>query len=508
MYIDRDFDLKSKLPPNSDSLIQDLELKTLFDDMARGDKFLFEVAKVAVMSSLNEPEEIAYRQRILNDCLDFPEVAREIFQIAVKAIEAEGKEFLGIFMSKSPDSLLWRSIRVLEKFVDSLKRLRYIADERRGKFSSDGFIRFFQMLEKELNDDYFRTIQLHLEHLKFENGVVISAELGKGNRGINYVLRSPLEEKRSWIKRVLPKRRSPYSFELDDHDQDGPEFLSELRGRGINLAANALAQSTDHILSFFTMLKTELGFYIGCINLHEHLVKKGEPTCTPSVLSSDSLQLFAQGLYEVCLSLRLEHRVVGNELCANGRSLVIITGANQGGKSTFLRSLGLAYLMMQCGLFVAAEQFSGSVCSGLFTHFKREEDVTMKSGKLDEELKRMSEIADQIKPNCVLLCNESFSSTNEREGSEIARQIVQALLDSSIRVFFVTFLFDFAQGFYEQDVSNTLFLRAERKEDGLRTFKMVQGKPLPTGYGEDLYKQIFGNREEESTVVPRLGSTT
>lgn len=507
MYRDRDFDLQAKLPPNADVLIQDLELKKLFDAMALGDKFLFDVAKVGVLSSLKEPEAITYRQRVLNDSLEHSAVVREIYQIAVKAIEAESKEYLGIFMSKSPDSLLWRSVRVLEKFVDSLRRLRYLADEHGEKFQSDGFVQFFQMLTKELDDEYFRIIQEHLEKLKFENGVLISAQLGKGNRGINYVLRKSLGEKRSWVRRVLPKRRSPYSFELDDHDQNGPEFLSELRGRGINLAANALAQSTDHILSFFTMLKAELGFYIGCINLREYLVRKGEPTCTPAVLPSGGLHLSAQGLYEVCLSLGLENRVVGNELNANGRNIMIITGANQGGKSTFLRSLGLAFLMMQCGMFVAAEQFSASVCSGAFTHFKREEDVTMKSGKLDEELKRMSEIADQIKPNCILLCNESFSSTNEREGSDIARQIVRALLDSRIRVFFVTFLFDFAQGFHEQKVSNALFLRAERQIDGKRTFKIVEGQPLPTGYGGDLYKRIFGSREEQAALVLRPGST-
>jgi DNA mismatch repair ATPase MutS len=67
-----------------------------------------------------------------------------------------------------------------------------------------------------------------------------------------------------------------------------------------------------------------------------------------------------------------------------------------------------------------------------FTHYKREEDATMTSGKFDEELSRMSEIADEIRPRSLLLCNESFASTNEREGAEIrdrachARQVDQS----------------------------------------------------------------------------------
>ena len=83
--------------------------------------------------------------------------------------------------------------------------------------------------------------------------------------------------------------------------------------------------------------------------------------------------------------------------------------------------------MMQCGMFVPAVSFSANICNGVFTHFKREEDAAMKSGKLDEELGRMSLIVDQVKPNAIVLFNEFFAATNEREGSEIARQIVYGL---------------------------------------------------------------------------------
>ncbi len=141
-------------------------------------------------------------------------------------------------------------------------------------------------------------------------------------------------------------------------------------------------------------------------------------------------------------------RVIGNNVTADDMQLIMITGANRGGKSTFLRSLGVAQLMMQTGMFVPAEAFRANVCRMIFTHFKREEDVTMKSGKLDEELSRMSSIIQKLTPNSIVLFNESFASTNEREGSEIARQIVRALLERGIKVFYVTHLFDLAQSFH------------------------------------------------------------
>lgn len=176
---------------------------------------------------------------------------------------------------------------------------------------------------------------------------------------------------------------------------------------------------------------------------------------------------------------------------ADRKDVVIVTGANQGGQSTFLRSVGLAQLMMQSGMFVPAEFFCSNVCAGLYTHYKREEDASMNSGKLDEELGRMSDIADRLVPDAMILFNESFAATNEREGSEIARQIVFALREKRIKIFFVTHLYEFARALYEEASGNVLFLRAERQADGARTFRLREGEPLQTSYGADLYRRIF-----------------
>jgi DNA mismatch repair ATPase MutS len=189
--------------------------------------------------------------------------------------------------------------------------------------------------------------------------------------------------------------------------------------------------------------------------------------------------------------------VVGNTVNAERKNLIVITGANQGGKSTFLRSIGLAQMMMQCGLFVGADIFQAGICLALFTHYKREEDATMKSGKFDEELARMGDIADHLLPNSMLLFNESFAATNEREGSEIATQIVRALLEKGMTVFYVTHLYEFAHGLFDERNDSAIFLRAERSADGTRSFRLAEGEPLQTSYGEDLYKKVFATEEDK-----------
>ena len=264
------------------------------------------------------------------------------------------------------------------------RRLRGIADAHAASFRSEGFTRFFAMLAKELDDDYLAEVEAQISELAFRRGTLISARLGPGSKGAGYIVRRQPEQ--SWRDRIPGVNRSGYSFIVAERDESGMRTLSDLTSRGLNGAANALAQSVDHIRAFFEMLRAELGFYLGCLNLRDRLMAKGEPVCfpepaNPALAYDGRAVLSARGLYDASLTLSLDSATaVGNDLDADGKQLIMITGANEGGKSTFLRSVGLAQLMMQAGMFVAAESFTGSVSTGIFTHFKREEDATMEKG--------------------------------------------------------------------------------------------------------------------------------
>ena len=277
------------------------------------------------------------------------------------------------------------------------------------------------MLRAELSDAFFAEAQRHLAILRFRHGVLISAALEAGAKGGAYALRQPNGAPHGWLEHAFGNKLPAYTFCLGERDESGAMALAELRARGINLVANALAQSADHVLGFFTTLRTELAFYVGALNLHDRLASKGEPICFPVPAPAAERQHAFRGLYDVCLALRLEQRVVGNDVTADGKNLVVVTGANQGGKSTFLRAVGVAQLMLQCGLFAPAESFRANLCPGLFTHYKREEDPTMESGKLDEELSRMNGIVDHLTVNAMVLLNDpSPRRTSARVGDRQA----------------------------------------------------------------------------------------
>jgi len=354
LHAAEDFDFGAALPAHHEELIQDLELTTLLSAMAAGDKFLFDVSRKVLLACLRDPGAIGYRQRILADCLAQPAVIRDMYAVAVAALE-DRRRIWGSYGGsyQNPASNLSGAVANLETYVARLRQLRQITDDHADKFRSDGLSTLFATLRRELDDEYFEEISHHLKQLRFRAGVLISAELDRDNSGINFVLREPADAQRTWKERLGISPRSTYSFTLPPRDEAGGQILSDLTSRGVNLVANAAAQSADHLRSYFTMLRAELGFYVSCLNLADRLAAQGVPVSFPEPAPPSPLAFSCADLRDPCLALQSEGTVVGNDVQADGKPLVIITGANSGGKSTFLRSAGLAQLMMQCGLFVA-----------------------------------------------------------------------------------------------------------------------------------------------------------
>ena len=491
------FDFAGPVPAARDALMQDLELDRVLSAMAAGDAFVRSVSTHALLTSVaNDLDTIRYRQQALADCIANAGFARLLLAQSEAALEVRRKHWMGGF-AKSPSSILSASVRILVDLVEKLAELQHSVAGEAWRFESDAFTRFFTMLASELDDAYLAQVREQLDALRLDDGMLMSAKLGPWNENHAHVLRAGGSTRSGWFARVLAVitgSNADLTFQVAERDDIGAKILGELRDRATNDAANVIAQSAEHVLSFFAALRTELAFYVGALNLHAHLASLDATLCFPRAQPAKSRTFNVDRLYDITLALSLSRAIVGTSANGDGRDVVIVTGANQGGKWSFLRGYGVAQLMMQCGLFVGADAFASEICDGLFTHYRREEDATMTRGKLDEELRRMSTIVDKFGANPIVLFNESFAATNEREGSEIARQIVDALAEKNVKVFFVTHLYDFAPAQYTTAAQRTLFLRAERSEDGERPYALRTAEPLATSYGEDLYRLVFEKR--------------
>jgi len=485
---ERDFDFQAELPPSSDDLAQDLEVGILLDAMGGGDPFVREVCRRVVLRPLDSPGRVRFRQDVVADARAEPSIIQELYVTTSRALQ-EKRGIWGL-SSQYPSSILSGAITQLELFVPHLRRLRALAERSVGRVRSRGLVELFAGLRHDLDDEYFAAISRQLARLRFRDGVVLSAGLGDDNGMVDIVLRSSESTRSRWKDRLHLGAKTSYSFVVPPRDEAGGQALSELTNRGVNAVANAAAQSAEHISSFFRALQAEVAFYVGCLNLADRLAELGEATSFPEPLPRLPLRRSAADLRDPCLALQSGRRVVGNGVDADDRPLVVITGANSGGKSTFLRSMGLAQLMMECGMFVAASRYRSSLSGGVFTHFPREEDATIREGRFEDELRRMRIITDRVRPGSLVLCNESFASTNEREGSEIALQVATALADSGVAVIFVTHLFDFADELRRTRPDEVRFLRASPGDAGERRYELHEATALPTSHALDLYDRL------------------
>lgn len=485
MHRETDFTAGGAAPAD---LFLDLGLSRVVEVMAAGDTTVEGACRAALSASLADASAIRYRQSVLADFLERPQLASRLYDLASEAVAAERREFLGTF-AKSPELVLSRSLRLITRYADVLERLHAELAGPLEESSSEGLSRLGQLLRAEAGPDRLQDIRQRLAELAFTQGVTMGVRLGDGMQGEDYVLKSPPPDERAWLARLIRRPPDGFHFEIPERDESGLRLIAELRGRGLSQAAGAVQAAAADMLDFFRQLQVESAFYVGCINLHGALARAGV-TATMPVADPGRLALSATGLVDPVLALTSETPVVGNDLAADGARLVVISGPNRGGKSTFLRSVGLAQVFMMSGLFVTAKAYRASLTPAVFTHFPRREEEGMERGRLADELARLSDIVDGLSPGCLLLMSESFASTNEEEGAAIASEVLAAMADAGVRVVFVTHLLELAAALSGQDGVTTL--RAERIADGRRTYRMVPGAAEMTSHARDIFEQIFG----------------
>jgi hypothetical protein len=483
------------------NLMQDLNLAVIFETMAGDDTYLYNTVRDVILNSLTDRSIIAYRQDVLRDLIQKKSIAASISSLyklasTTLSMAAIFREYARpSFARIIPVSVrVMNAVNLLELLTNKLEELISLIDLNERHFRSEGMTAFCKRLRTIVTDEFLTAVKKHITELKSiaEGGrMVIGSGIGLGMKGARHILRKVSGDSEKANGRIKLFHSST-GCEVPLDNTNLSMSAREIEDAGLIQILRFLNAVNSNLLDFFEALRFEAGFYFGCANLYAAITGLHANLSYPVLEDRDSRDLIFNGLYDLSLFLNEKQTPVSNDLQAEDKTLFVITGANQGGKSTYLRSIGIAQLLMQCGMFVPAAFYRANVSSRIFTHFTREEDAGMSSGKLDEELSRMDGIIREITKDSLVLMNEPFASTMEREGSKIAADIVRALLESSIKVIFVTHLFDFAENMYRKGFDRAVFLRAEREDDGSRSFRIRLGEPLPTSYGEDLFKSVVG----------------
>jgi DNA mismatch repair protein MutS len=307
---------------------------------------------------------------------------------------------------------------------------------------------------------------------RFRQGVTRDYRIAyRTSPGINHVTAQILER----VARLFPEEFSA----LDEYCRRNADFVDQ----GVR------------------RFEREVQFYLAYLDYIRPLRSAGLPFCYPDV-SASSKEVFARDAFDLPLSTKLVQEsaeVVLNTFELHGpERIFVVTGPNQGGKTTFARTFGQLHHIASLGCPAPGTAARVFLFDRLFTVFQREEDLARMTGKLEDDIRRVKDTLRSATTQSILILNEVFASTTLHDASFLGTKLLKKVIELDMLCVYVTFVDELASlspsvvsmmsTIVPEDAARRTYKVVRRPADGLAYALAIAGKYNVTY--EDLRKRF------------------
>ena len=435
--------------------------------------------------------EIQERQKLLRDCIN-----NEDLMITFKQIRDNIKSINQLFEKGTAYSetfeKIFYEVRSFQVYMDSINALELLYVSKKGLLQSERLIHFLETFHTIYESKEYLEICLHVkERLKnIDNiksvtvGINLNMALEPCDMGIvsinnySFICPSYLQRKFSFAENDRYLLASLIKFESDNNLLERSLYLTINR-----ILAKSLKQYNSIILQWFRKSCSaimssfeDIDFLCACVNFSTLLKEKGGFMCFPEC--SESIQI------EAIYNPRLLHKkafrdIVSNDMCWNfeGIHMFVLTGANSGGKSVFVESIGICQTLFQLGMIVPAQKAYMRPVGCVYVHFSTLMRLSEGESRFASECSKMREILENSRKNDMILMDETFSATSENEGAAVAYYVLKRIKKISCMCLFSTHIHGLIHYLpsINEDTKTVIPMHVECL-NGIRTFRIVCGE--------------------------------
>lgn len=524
-HLDRQTEL-SKLPQD---YITNLELEQLSRLICP--EYSANAMKVFTQLS-QDPETLNYRLDILDDFLRVPALEAILYENVHKLYVNEHVNIQKLGLADSFYALNQR-LESLKTFIECVTKCHEFLDSNQDKFRSSALKELTAYFSSVFNSDYFDEVKRETDEClkilaKGVKSVTVGINFDDMMRPVEAMLISVSTDaikkkgKFDWLfgrvgdsGRAIGKTHSLYNENGGINDLEAPLFreLKEINSEYISHLDTAIRayykKSTEDILTF----ENQMSFYIGAKRIVEAVRARGLDMTRPKYLPIKERKMNAKGLFDLSFYIQmvgsnpmgsLKDKIITND-CRfddDGRFFVL-TGANNGGKTTYTRAVGIIQVFAQAGLYVPCTECEISPVDFIYTHFPKEEEVGLNTSRFTQECKQFKETIDSATRYSLLLLNESIQSTTPTECVYIATELAKIFRCIGVRGIYATHLLELAKSLdkINKEVEGdtklvSIVTTVDTTADNKRLYRIIRDEPQEFGYARTIYEK-FGVSFEE-----------